>query len=113
MFTKLLPFIQSYLNHLQEALASDSSSSCLSRTHRTKQIHFVVNKLPLATLGSLIERSRFDALCDLLNHVMESEDPKQRLEELTSLVNEIFKIRASRKHMNGLYPTLESSKLVA
>lgn len=79
----------------------------------TQQIHFVANKLPLATLGSLVERSRFDALCDLLNHVLESQDPKKSIEELTSSIHEIFKIRASRKHMNGLYPTFESSKLAA
>ncbi len=79
----------------------------------TQQIHFVANKLPLATLGSLIERSRFDALCDLLHHVLESEDPQQKVKELTSIANEIFKIRSSRKHMNGLCPTFDSCKLVA
>jgi len=73
----------------------------------------VENKFPLAPLGSLVERSRFDALCDFLNHVFDSEDPKKTIEELISLANEIFKIRSSRKHMSGLRPTFESSKIAA
>ena len=79
----------------------------------TQQIHFVANKLPLATLGSLVEKSRFDALCGLLSQIMESENPKQRIGELTCLANDIFKLRRSRKHMSGVFPTFEPSRLMA
>lgn len=79
----------------------------------SQQMNFVVNKLPLATLGSLVERSRFDALCELLNHVFESENPKQKIAELTEVAQEIYKIRASRKHMSGVQPTFGSSRQAA
>jgi hypothetical protein len=43
------------------------------------QIDFIENKLPLATLGSLVEKSRADAMCQLMREVINSEDPKNHL----------------------------------
>lgn len=79
----------------------------------SQQKHFIENKLPLATFGSLVERSRFDALCHLLKNILESPDPKQHLNELTSMADQIFGLRVSRKHMSGLLPTFETARRVA
>lgn len=78
-----------------------------------QQKHFIENKLPLATFGSLVERSRFDSLCHLLKDILESDEPKLRLNELADMADEIFGLRLSRKHMSGLKPTFESARLAA
>jgi len=75
-----------------------------------RQINLAVNNLPLVTLGSLIEQSRMDALWDLLNHIFESSNPKEKMEELMALAYELIEIRSSKKHMSGSQPTFESSK---
>lgn len=63
---------------------------------------FIENKLPLATFGSLVEKSRFDALCAFIQHILESEDPKENLKMLMEYAKEIFVSRPSKKHFNEI-----------
>lgn len=73
-----------------------------------RQQLFIKNKLPLATLGSLIEKSRFDALCQFIKHIFHSEDPKQYIQHLENISDEIFPCKTSRKHLSGLNVQMES-----
>ena len=74
-----------------------------------RQQLFVENKLPLATLGSLVEKSRFDALCQFIKRIVHSEDPKQYLRHLEKISDDIFPCKPSKKHLSGLNGQMESS----
>lgn len=67
-----------------------------------RQQLFIENKLPLATLGSLVEKSRFDALCQFIKRIVHSDDPKQYLRHLEEVSDEIFPCKNSKKHLSGL-----------
>jgi hypothetical protein len=69
--------------------------------HHQQQL-FIKNKLSLATLGSLIEKSRFDALCQFIKRIVDSDDPKQYIRHLANISDEIFPFKPSRKHLSGL-----------
>ena len=75
--------------------------------HFRQQI-FIENKLPLATLGSLVEKSRFDALCEFVKRIVYSEDPKQEIKHLEEIADVIFPYKTSRKHLSGLNGQMES-----
>jgi DDE superfamily endonuclease len=74
-----------------------------------RQQLFIENKLPLATLGSLVEKSRFDALCQFIKRIVHSEDPKQYLRHLEEISDDIFPCKPSKKHLNGLNGQMESA----
>jgi DDE superfamily endonuclease len=80
--------------------------------HFRQQI-FVENKLPLATLGSLVEKSRFDALCQFIKCIVHSQDPKQYIRHLEDISDEIFPFKSSRKHLSGLNGQMGSKKKIA
>lgn len=56
-------------------------------------------KQPLATFGSLIERSRAEALCLFIHHLIEQESPKEKLQQLIENLDDLYPLRASKKHM--------------
>ena len=74
--------------------------------HYRQQI-FIENKLPLATFGSLVEKSRFDALCQFIRNIVQSENPKEYLRHLEEISDEIFPCKPSKKHLNGLNGQME------
>ena len=73
-----------------------------------RQELFIKNKLPLATLGSLVEQSRFDALLQFMKDVISSDNPKERLNELEKISEDVFILRKSKKHLSGTNKTLYS-----
>jgi hypothetical protein len=79
------------------------------------QTNFIKNKLPLATLGSLVEKSRVDALCQVIREIVENENSKELFLDFEKTLDEIFVLRPSRKHLNAVQEnvTFESSRKVA
>ena len=73
-----------------------------------RQQLFIENKLPLATLGSLVEKSRFDGLCQFIKNIIHSEDPKQQIRHLEEMSDLIFPCKTSKKHLSGLNGQMES-----
>jgi len=60
---------------------------------------FLTNKQPLATFGSLIEKSRAQALFHFIQEILEDESPKEKLNNLISNLDEIYPLQPSKKHM--------------
>lgn len=54
---------------------------------------------PLATFGSLAEKSQVQALCHFVQQLLEDESPKKRLQELVDSLDDLYPLRASKKHM--------------
>ncbi|BBI17684.1 transposase [Neochlamydia sp. S13] len=79
------------------------------------QTNLIKNKLPLATLGSLVEKSRVDALCQVIREIVEHENSKELFRDFEKTLDEIFVLRPSRKHLNAVQEnvTFESSRKVA
>lgn len=76
----------------------------------THQKTFIENKLPLATLGSLVRKSRFDSFFQVLKETIESDNPKEKLKEIVELSEELYILKSSKKHLNGLEGTMESRR---
>jgi hypothetical protein len=60
---------------------------------------FLEHQQPLATFGSLIEKTRVMALCDLIQQILEEESPKIKLQQLVDGLEELYPLRPSKKHM--------------
>ena len=59
------------------------------------------HKQPALTVGCLVEKLRMDALLDVIQTVVESENPKTGFERLTEAIEDYRPIRESSKHMVG------------
>ena len=53
------------------------------------------------TVGCLVEKLRFDALLDIIQTVVESENPQEKFKELTESLEDCRPVRLSSKHMAG------------
>ena len=70
----------------------------LLHPEQTAQIE---NKLPAYTVGSLLQKSRIDALVDAIRSIVDDDDPHKKLEEIVEVTKKFFVLRNSAKHMNG------------
>lgn len=59
------------------------------------------HKQPALTVGCLVEKLRMDALLDVVQAVVESENPKEEFERLAEALEDHRPIRESSKHMVG------------
>ena len=59
--------------------------------------------MPACTVGSLIQKSRMDALVDAIYGIVDSDNPHKKLDEIVIVVKKLFPLRDSEKHMNGRY----------
>ncbi|MCW7556391.1 transposase [Endozoicomonas gorgoniicola] len=59
------------------------------------------HKQPALTVGCLVEKLRMDALLEVIQTVVESENPKKEFERLTEAIKDYRPIRESSKHMVG------------
>ena len=59
------------------------------------------HKQPALTVGCLVEKLRMDALLDVVQTVVESENPKAELECLAEALEDRRPIQESGKHMVG------------
>ncbi len=61
----------------------------------------IKNKLPACTVGSLLRKSQTDVLLDFMKNLLEDINPVVRLKELSLLIDEVFVLMPSSKHMIG------------
>ena len=61
----------------------------------------IENKLPAYTVGSLQRKSQMDVLLEFIKTLLEHENPADKLKELAELVDDIFQLMPSGKHMVG------------
>jgi hypothetical protein len=59
------------------------------------------NKLPAYTVGSLMRLSQVESLLEFIKLILEFKNPHKKLQELTKLIKDVFKLRESDKHMVG------------
>ena len=61
----------------------------------------IENKLPAYTVGSLQRKSQMDVLLEFIKTLLEHENPADKLKELAELVDDVFQLMPSGKHMVG------------
>jgi hypothetical protein len=61
----------------------------------------IENKLPAYTVGSLQRKSQIDVLLDFIKTLLEHQNPADKLKELAGLVDDVFQLMPSGKHMVG------------
>ena len=71
----------------------------------------IENNLPACTVGSLQQKSRMDALVELIRGVANAQNPHERLDEIVEIAKKLFPFTSLAKPTNGrvvgkLEPTL-------
>lgn len=66
-----------------------------------EQIARIENKLPACTVGSLRAKVKVDSLFHLIDGLLASENPNEKLRQLSHKVKELFELQPSKKHMIG------------
>lgn len=66
-----------------------------------QQLARLENKLPAATVGSLLEHVRVESLLAFIYSLLLSDNPQQKLELLSKAVTKVFSLSPSKKHMSG------------
>ena len=61
----------------------------------------IENKLPAYTVGSLQRKSQMDVLLEFIKTLLEDKNPADKLKQLAGLVNDVFQLMPSSKHMVG------------
>jgi len=61
----------------------------------------IENKLPAYTVGSLQRKSQMDVLLEFIKTLLEHESPADKLKELAGLIDDVFQLMPSGKHMVG------------
>ncbi len=61
----------------------------------------IENKLPAYTAGSLQRKSQMDVLLEFIKTLLEDNSPADKLKELAVLVDDVFQLMPSGKHMVG------------
>ncbi|UOA08300.1 hypothetical protein [Methylobacter sp. S3L5C] len=59
------------------------------------------NKLFAYTLGSLQRKSQMDVLIEFIKTLLDHQNPAEKLKELAVLVDDVFQLMPSGKHMVG------------
>jgi len=61
----------------------------------------IENKLPAYTVGSLQRKSQIDVLLEFIKTLLKHQNPADKLKELAGLVDDVFQLMPSGKHMVG------------
>lgn len=61
----------------------------------------IENKLPAYTVGSLQRKSQMDVLLEFIKNLLEHKSPADKLKQLAGLVDDVFQLMPSGKHMVG------------
>jgi hypothetical protein len=77
----------------------------------TQQQINIENNDSLATFGSLLEKTRAQALCHFIQELLDEESPKPKIQELVNLIDETFELKPSKQHFNGISILLEPIKM--
>ena len=59
------------------------------------------NHLPACTVGSLQQKSRMDALVEVIRGIVNAQNPHEKLDEIVEIAKKLFPLTSSAKHMNG------------
>jgi len=54
---------------------------------------------PAATVGSLKEKATIEALCNVIEEIINAEEPQQAFENFSKSILEMFQLRDSGKHL--------------
>ena len=73
----------------------------------------IEKQVSLATFGSLIEKAKIEAFYHFIEQILEEDSPKEKLKNLIEQVDDIFVLRPSKKHLNGIPVQFEPDRLVA
>jgi hypothetical protein len=68
--------------------------------HPLQQIQ-VINKLPAYTVGSLQRRAHTDIIFNFIDEILNSDNPKEKLQQFVQMADSVFTFRLSKKHMSG------------
>jgi len=66
-----------------------------------EQLARVEHKLPAYTVGSLQRRTQMEVLLAYVQQLLQETNPTEKLTQLGELVQEVFQLRPSGKHMSG------------
>ena len=66
-----------------------------------EQLARVENNLPACTVGSLQQKSRMDALVEVIRGVVDAPNPHEKLDKIIEVAKTLFPLKDSAKHMNG------------
>jgi hypothetical protein len=66
-----------------------------------QQLARLENKLPAATVGSLIEKTRVEALLSFIHSLLTADNPQQKLALLSKAIDDVFHLAPSKKHLFG------------
>jgi hypothetical protein len=69
--------------------------------HKDQQL-CIKNKLPLKTIGSLVEKSRLDIIWNRISALMTSHNPQEDFVLLGQELENMISLRSSKKHMSHL-----------
>jgi len=69
--------------------------------HHPQQLARIENNLPAATVGSLLEKTRVEALLSFIHSLLTADNPQHKLALLSKAVEEIFHLAPSKKHLVG------------
>ena len=61
----------------------------------------IENKLSAYTVGSLQRKSQMDVLLEFIKTLLEHHNPAEKLKELIDLIDHVFQLMPSGKHMVG------------
>ena len=53
------------------------------------------------TVGSLLEKIKVESLLEFIRHLLKAVDPHAELERLSQVIDEVFQLSPSKKHMNN------------
>ena len=62
----------------------------------------IKDKLPAATVGSLLERLRMQSLLQSVEALVKEQDRTKKLSELAEVIEDCFPLNPSKKHLHGL-----------
>jgi hypothetical protein len=58
------------------------------------------NNLPACTVGSLRERTRVECLLEFIRELILQDNPQEKLDRLSRVIEEVFQLQPSKKHMS-------------
>jgi len=61
----------------------------------------IKDNLPLYTVGSLRDKLSVESLMQVFKHILEQDEPKEYLEQLTENIDKVYRLRVSSKHLSG------------
>jgi hypothetical protein len=61
----------------------------------------IENKQPACTVGSLQRKSQVEALLEFIQSVLNDNKPAEKLKQFAELVDDVFQLKPSGKHMVG------------